>query len=459
MSSATRSERGRGCWRCTSDTVSCTGGACCERQGGRGPLHPPRLSAVLRAWTAGGALVPPAPRGSHRGRRGCRSGAPAALRQPGPRPGASRRSVALRRLRGAGGGRGVLARRGLSAGSGRASARGLPWKRGTLAAARRVDPPAPRPRREPPGGSDPMSRIAVIPGDGIGVEVTREAVECLRAALGDPRVPDNRHAADILLGLRFKLDLYVNQRPVRLIAERLTPLKGRTTRDIDFVIFRENTEGLYVGMGGIFKKGTPDELAVQEDINTRKGVERIIRHAFEHARARGRRRVLMSDKSNALTYGHDLWQRAFREVAQEYPGIEASHMYVDALAMQMVKDPSQFEVIVTCNMFGDILSDLGAQLQGGLGLAASGNVHPGRTSLFEPVHGSAPKYAGKNVANPMGAVLSAAMMLEEVGRADEARRVENAVLGCIREGRTTRDLGGSLGTREVGEEIRRRIRV
>src|SRR6266568_7491219 len=284
-------------------------------------------------------------------------------------------------------------------------------------------------------------RIAVVPGDGIGVEVIAEAVKALSAvadaggrridathfdwgaekylatgvtlppgalemlqqgfdaillgAMGDPRVPDNRHAADILLGLRFKLDLYVNQRPVRLFADRLTPLKGRTTRDIDFVIFRENTEGLYVGMGGIFKKGTPDEIAVQEDINTRKGVERIIRHAFEYARARGRRRVLMSDKSNALIYGHDLWQRVFREVARDYSGIEASHMYVDALAMQMVKDPSQFEVIVTCNMFGDILSDLGAQLQGGLGLAASGNIHPGRTSLFEPVHGSAPKYAGK----------------------------------------------------------------
>ena len=347
-----------------------------------------------------------------------------------------------------------------------------------------------------------MSRVAVIPGDGIGVEVTREAVECVRAAarvqgsrlefesfpfgadhflktgetlpdaaldalrefdaillgaLGDPRVPDNRHAADILLGLRFRLDLYVNQRPVRLIADHLTPLKGRTTRDIDFVVFRENTEGLYVGVGGFFKKGTPDEVAVQEDINTRKGVERIIRHAFDHARARGRRRVMMSDKSNALTFGHDLWQRTFRAVAPEYPDIEASHLYVDVLAMQMVKDPSQFEVIVTCNMFGDILSDLGAQLQGGLGLAASGNIHPGRTSLFEPVHGSAPKYAGRNVANPMGAILSAAMMLEEIGHREEARLLEEAVAGAVLDGRTTRDLGGDLGTREAGDEVRRRI--
>ena len=347
-----------------------------------------------------------------------------------------------------------------------------------------------------------MTRIAIIPGDGIGVEVTREAVECLRAAsrvtgrvltldhlpygadhflatgetlpdsaldalrgydaillgaLGDPRVPDNRHAADILLGIRFRLDLYVNHRPVRLLADRLTPLKGRTARDIDFVIFRENTEGLYVGMGGLFKKGTPDEIALQEDVNTRKGVERILRHAFEHARAKGRRRVLMSDKSNALIHGHDLWQRTFREVAPDYPGIEASHMYVDALAMQMIKDPAQFEVIVTCNMFGDILSDLGAQLQGGLGLAASGNIHPGRTSLFEPVHGSAPKYAGQNVANPIGSILSAAMMLNTIGLEEEAALLEGAVAGSVMAGRTTRDLGGNLGTREVGDDIRRRI--
>jgi 3-isopropylmalate dehydrogenase len=212
-------------------------------------------------------------------------------------------------------------------------------------------------------------------------------------------------------------------------------------------------------MGGIFKRGTADEIALQEDVNTRKGVERIIRHAFEHARRTGRSRVLMSDKSNALTYGHDLWQRTFRQVAPDYPGIEAAHMYVDALAMQMVKDPSPFEVIVTCNMFGDILSDLGAQIQGGLGLAASGNLHPGRTGLFEPVHGSAPKYAGQNVANPMGAILSSAMLLDEVGRPAEARLLEEAVIGCVREGRTTRDLGGSLGTRQVGEEICRRVRA
>jgi 3-isopropylmalate dehydrogenase len=349
-----------------------------------------------------------------------------------------------------------------------------------------------------------VTRIAVIPGDGIGVEVIREAVAAMRVAteitgrevaveefpygaehylstgetlpagaldrlggfdaillgaLGDPRVPDMRHASDILFGLRFGLDLYVNQRPVRLLDERLCPLKGRTAREVDFVIFRENTEGLYVGIGGFFKKGTVDEVAVQEDVNTRKGVERIIRHAFEHAAAHGRKSVLMSDKSNALAYGHDLWQRTFREVASQFPDIAASHMYVDALAMQMVKDPSQFEVIVTCNMFGDILTDLGAALQGGLGMAASANLHPGRAGMFEPVHGSAPKYAGKNVANPMGAILTASMLLEEVGRPEEARLLEEAVLGCVRDGRTTRDLGGPLGTIQAGEEVRERMRA
>src|SRR5262245_21353620 len=295
-----------------------------------------------------------------------------------------------------------------------------------------------------------------MPAD--GYDRLRQFDAVFIGALGDPRVPDNRHARDILLGLRFRLDLYVNHRPVRLLDERLCPLKGRTTKDVDFVIFRENTEGLYAGVGGFFKKGTADEMAVQQDINTRKGVERIIRHAFEWARAHGRRRVLMSDKSNALTYGHDLWQRVFREVAPRFPEIEASHMYVDALAMQLVKDPSPYQVIVACNMFGDILSDLGAQIQGGLGLAASANLHPGRIGLFEPVHGSAPKYAVKNLANPIGAILSAAMLLDTVGRSDEARLVEEAVAACVREGRTTPDLGGPLGTREAGEAIRARLR-
>jgi 3-isopropylmalate dehydrogenase len=346
-------------------------------------------------------------------------------------------------------------------------------------------------------------RIAVIPGDGIGKDVTAEAVKALRAAadasgrridlvelpwsadhflatgvtlppggydmlrneydaillgaLGDPRVPDNRHARDILLGTRFELDLYVNYRPVKLLDERLCPLKDRTRRDVNFVVFRENTEGLYVSVGGRFKAGTTDEIAVQEEINTFKGVDRIIRHAFEFARAHGLTKVCMSDKSNAMTHGHALWQRVFKAVSAEYPGIQATHMYIDALAMFMVKDPGQFQVIVTNNLFGDIVTDIGGALQGGLGMAASGNIHPGRTSLFEPVHGSAPPLAGKNVANPMGAMLSAALMLETVGRTDEARKIEAAVEASVHAGETTADIGGKLGTREVGDAVARRV--
>jgi 3-isopropylmalate dehydrogenase len=340
-------------------------------------------------------------------------------------------------------------------------------------------------------------RIAVIPGDGIGKEVTPAAVNVMKSAaaaggrevevtefdwgadrylrdgtslpggavemfhrdfdaillgaMGDPRVPTNVHAADILLGLRFKLDLYVNARPCVLFDKRFTPLKDRTEKDINFMVFRENTEGLYVGMGGNFKKGTADEIAVQEDLNTRKGVERIIRYAFEYAKARKLKRVCMSDKSNALTFGHDLWQRVFKEVRLEFPEVESSHQYIDNLLMQMVRDPSQFDVIVTCNLFGDIASDLGAQLAGGLGLAPSGNIHPGQVSLFEPVHGSAPAIAGKNTANPMGSVLTVAMMFEYLGWKQEAKAIDAAVRGALREGKTPAELGGTMGTREIGE--------
>ena len=334
-----------------------------------------------------------------------------------------------------------------------------------------------------------LMRIAVIPGDGIGKDVIAEAVKVLTAvsqrtgraldlhglpwgadhflatgetmpadgyrrlrddyaaillgAMGDPRVPDNRHARDILLGTRFELDLYVNYRPVALLADRLCPLKDRGRADVNFVVFRENTEGMYVGVGGRFKPGTPDEIAVQEEINTYKGVHRIIRHAFEFARARGLTKVCMADKSNAMAQGHALWQRVFREVAADYPDVEASHLFIDALAMFLVKDPGQFQVIVTNNLFGDIVTDIGGALQGGLGMAASGNIHPGRTSLFEPVHGSAPPLAGKNLANPMGAILSAALMLETLGRADEAQLIGQAVEAAVHEGQTTADIGGA----------------
>ncbi|HMB79103.1 MAG TPA: isocitrate/isopropylmalate family dehydrogenase, partial [Vicinamibacterales bacterium] len=208
-----------------------------------------------------------------------------------------------------------------------------------------------------------------------------------------------------------------------------------------------------------FKAGTEDEVAIQEEVNTYKGVHRIIRHAFEFAKTHGRRSVCMTDKSNAMTQGHALWQRVFREVAPQYPGIEARHLYIDALALFLVQNPAQFDVIVTNNLFGDIITDLGAALQGGLGLAASGNLHPGKTSMFEPVHGSAPPLAGKNVANPMGAILSAALMLDYLGLAPEALAVEAAVQQAVVSGQGTREIGGSLGTRETGDVIARAIRT
>jgi len=344
-------------------------------------------------------------------------------------------------------------------------------------------------------------KIAVIPGDGIGPEVIAEGMRILErvndsrklglqfvpfgwnadeylrtgvsippgamddirnnyaavylGAFGDPRVPDMKHAADILLGMRFQLDLYVNYRPVKLLNERLSPLKDK--KKIDFVIFRENTEGAYVGMGGNFKKGTSDEIAVQEDVSTRKGVERIIRYAFEFAKRTGRKSVCMSDKNNVMRFAGDLWMRTFEEVAREYAGIEHFHMFVDALTMQMVRAPEMFEVIVTNNMFGDIVTDLGAALQGGLGVAASGNINPGKVSLFEPIHGSAPKYAKQDVANPIGAILTAAMMLEYLGYASEAKAIETAVVAAVDANETTKDLGGSLGTRAAGNAVLKRL--
>jgi 3-isopropylmalate dehydrogenase len=346
-------------------------------------------------------------------------------------------------------------------------------------------------------------RIAVLPGDGIGQDVIAEAVQVLEAAkarfglpielvpfdwgadrylatgetmpagalddfrdnysailigaFGDPRVPDMKHAADILLGIRFGLDLYINLRPIKLYDEALCPLKGKREADIDLVVFRENTEGAYVNMGGNFKKGTPDEIAVQEEIHTRLGVERIVRAAFDYAVAHGKTKVCMSDKSNVMRYGHDLWQRCFAEVAREYPGISTSHLFVDTLMMELTLRPENFEVIVTNNMFGDIVTDLGAALQGGLGVAASANLYPGRTSMFEPVHGSAPKFAGTGRANPVGAVLSSALMLDTLGHAEAAAALEAAVVATIKAGQTTPDLGGTATTSQVGERLTRLV--
>jgi 3-isopropylmalate dehydrogenase len=349
-----------------------------------------------------------------------------------------------------------------------------------------------------------MHKLAVIAGDGIGPEVVAAALEVLAAveqrcdtrigveqlpfgadhylrtgetlppgemerlrkefdailvgALGDPRVPGNEHARDILLGMRFQLDLYVNERPARLFDERLTPLKGKTTRDIDLTIFRENTEGLYVSVGGTFKQGTPDEITIAEELNTRRGVERIVRHALEWARANGKQRVTMADKANAIP-AHGLWRRVFAEVGEEYPEIQRDTRYIDAMAMDLIRTPESFQVIVTGNLFGDILSDLASMLVGGLGMAPSANRNPGVIAMFEPVHGSAPPLAGKDQANPMAAILTLAMMLETLGEGEVAAAVEQAVRDAVAADVTTPDLGGRMGTRAVAEWIVKRVRA
>jgi 3-isopropylmalate dehydrogenase len=342
-----------------------------------------------------------------------------------------------------------------------------------------------------------MARIALIPGDGIGREVLAESQRVLEAAatrfdidiqtveqdlgadrylrdgvtitddefrdladnydgillgaLGDPRVPSNVHAKDILLGLRFKLDLYVNYRPAVLLDPALSPLRDASV--IDLHVFRENTEGLYVGLGGTFKEGTADEVAIQESMNTHKGVERIIRAAFEFATARERRLVTLVDKANAMPFAGGLWRRVFAEVSGAYSGIETNLMYVDAMAMDLVRRPESYDVVVTSNLFGDILSDLAAELTGGLGLAPSANVHPGRHALFEPVHGSAPDIAGQGIANPVGAIRCAGLLLEHLGEQEAADVVEASVLAAFGRGVRTPDLGGTMKTDDVGRWI------
>jgi 3-isopropylmalate dehydrogenase len=344
-----------------------------------------------------------------------------------------------------------------------------------------------------------MPRIAIIPGDGIGVEVTAEAVKLLRhvaarhgidvrldewdlgaerylrtgsavtdeemarlehdydaiflGAIGDPRVPDHAHARAILLGMRFRFDLYINLRPARLYHPSLTPLRAEAAARTDMVIFRENTEGVYVGMGGNLRKGTLDEVAIEEDVNTRRGGERIIRAAFEYARAHGRRRVTLTDKANAMPFSGGLWRRVFAIVAPEFPDIEHEAIYADALALEMVRRPWHYDVIVAPNLFGDVLSDLAAGLVGGLGLAPSASLHPGRVGLYEPVHGSAPDIAGKDRANPIAAVLTIALMLEQLGHPDAAAGIDAAVRRVIADGQTTPDLGGALGTAAAGDAI------
>jgi 3-isopropylmalate dehydrogenase len=282
----------------------------------------------------------------------------------------------------------------------------------------------------------------------------QKADAILFGAVGDPRVNDASYLAGVLLRLRFELDLYVNLRPARLYDDRLSPLRREDRRNIDLLIVRENTEGLYVGMGGRFKKGTQNEVAIQEDLNTYLGVTRIIDYAFTAAR----REVVMVDKSNAMVHAGALWQERWKAVAAAHPSIKTRHLYVDAAAMQLVRDPGQFDVIVTGNLFGDILSDLTAELVGGMGVAPSGNVNPetGR-GLFEPVHGTAPDIAGKGVVNPVGAILSASMMVRHLGHTAMADAIEGAVESAIRAGDCTRDLGGNLSTRECGDAVAKRL--
>jgi 3-isopropylmalate dehydrogenase len=345
--------------------------------------------------------------------------------------------------------------------------------------------------------------IAVIPGDGIGPEVTEEALKVLRAAgerfgfsikttpypwsgdhylktgelmpdtalaeyrdhdaillgaIGDPRMETGLLERAVVAGCRFGLDLYVNLRPIKLYAEHLCPLKHGTPETVDMLIVRENTEDLYVGTHGFFKKGTPDEVATQELLITRKGTERVIRYAYELATTRTRKKLTMVDKANAVR-AYDLWTRVFAEVGNEYPQIEQDHAYVDACTMWMVKNPEWFDVVVVPNMFGDIITDLGAMIQGGMGAAASANIHPGGAGMFEPIHGSAPKYAGKNVANPVAAVASAQLLLDFVGEAEASSAVEEAIAGSLREKRIpSLSAKCGLSTSEIGDLLAAAVR-
>ncbi len=343
-------------------------------------------------------------------------------------------------------------------------------------------------------------KIAVMPGDGTGPEVVAEGVKVLDAAaakfgfnleythfdyggdrylrtgevlpenaaeelskndaiflgaIGHPEVKPGILEKGILLHLRFALDQYINLRPVILYPNVDTPLKDKGPEDIDFVVVRENTEGLYAGAGGVLKKGTPDEVAVQESINTRKGVERCVRFAFEYARKRNKRKkVTLCGKTNVLTFAFDLWERTFYEVAREYPDIETDYAHVDATCMWMVKNPEWFDVIVTDNMFGDIITDLGAMIQGGMGIAAGGNINPEGVSMFEPIGGSAPKYTGKNVINPLAAIGAAQMMLDHLGETEAAAAVEQAIRYVVAEKLESLSAGKmGYGTDEVGDLV------
>ena len=349
-----------------------------------------------------------------------------------------------------------------------------------------------------------MYKIGVIPGDGTGPEVVAEGLKVLAAlskkfdfscdfvsydyggdrylktgevlpdsaieelekqdalflgAIGHPDVKPGILEKGILLEIRFALDQYINLRPVQLYPGVECPIAGKGPEHVDFVIVRENTEGLYAGSGGFLKKGTPDEVAVQESVNTRKGVERCIRYAFEYCRKRNRRKKLtLCGKTNVLTYAHDLWDRTFHEVGREYPDIETDYAHVDAICMWFVKNPEWFDVIVTDNMFGDIITDLGAMIQGGMGIAAGGNINPQSTSMFEPIGGSAPKYTGQGVVNPLAAICAVKMMLEYLGETDAAVKLDDSISRALVN--DIKDLGaGRMGmsTSEVGDLIVRYV--
>jgi 3-isopropylmalate dehydrogenase len=309
-------------------------------------------------------------------------------------------------------------------------------------------------------GADRYLRDGVTLPKEIREEIAQTCAAVFLGALGDARVPGFEHAKDILLGMRVGFDLYANVRPIKPLHDRLVPLKGVAAEAIDIVVYRENTEGAYAGVGGQLRRGTADEIAINEDINTRRGVERILRAAFEFTLNNGRKRVHMADKSNALRYAHELWLRVFNEVRREYPSVESQHIYIDTLCLKLVQAPSEFDVIVTNNMFGDIVTDLAAALQGGLGMAASANVHPalsGSIGLFEPVHGSAPDLVGTGRANPFAAILTAGLLLEHLGWADERARIERAVAEAVKLGLCTPDVGGSLGTGQACQAVLERL--
>jgi len=301
------------------------------------------------------------------------------------------------------------------------------------------------------GGDRYLATGEVMPAN--GVEIMQKFDAIFLGAVGHPDVKAGIIEHQLLLGLRFGLDQYINLRPVKLYPNVDTPLKDKGPADIDYIVVRENTEDMYVGTGGFTHKGQANEVATQVAIYTRAGVERCIRYAYELAMTRPRKQLTLVDKSNVLTFGHDLWQRVFKEVGAEYPDIKQEHAYVDACCMWMVKNPEWFDTIVTTNMFGDIITDLGAMTQGGMGIAASGNINPQGVSMFEPIHGSAPKYTGKNVINPLATINAASMMLDFLGEKAAAADVENAIIKALETGNIPHLGAGAIPTDECGDLV------